>query len=100
MKTRYVIALFPIVALSACADQSAGYRPVLDGSPNAHFSADLQACQSLARNQRQFDRDTAASAAIGGGIGAVLGKADDAGSAAAGLIVGALATGLSANARK
>jgi len=91
--------LFPVLAtlpgLAACDGTGATYAPILDGTPSAAFRSDLADCQSLARNQRQFDQETVAAAVLGAGVGAVLGKVDDDGDAAGGAIVGALAGGTS-----
>ncbi|WP_432679519.1 glycine zipper family protein, partial [Nioella aestuarii] len=80
--------------VSACAESGANYAPILDGEPSAAYSSDLHDCQTLAANQRQFDRQTAGSATLGAGIGALAGVADDdvseAEGIAAGLVVGAL----------
>lgn len=79
--------------LAGCAGGGATYTPVLDGAPTVAFQSDLSACQSLARTQRQFDRDTLGAAVLGAGTGAVLGEADDDGDAVGGAIAGALAGG-------
>lgn len=83
-------------ALTACADSGADYTPILDGQPTAAFQSDLAACQTLARDQRQFDQETAGAAALGAGAGALLGIADDDADAAGGAIAGALAGGVAA----
>jgi len=84
-----------LILTAACAGQGADYTPVLDGPPSASFAADLADCQALARDQGQFDRETAGAAALGAGVGALAGAADDtlsdAEGIAGGLIVGALA---------
>lgn len=85
--------LLPVL-ISACTDSGARYTPILDGPPRAAFQADLSACQTLARDQHQFDKQTAGAAALGAGAGALLGAADDDGSAAGGAIAGALAGGV------
>ena len=95
MKPVLTLSPLMIVALvSACAESGASYAPVLDGEPTAAYAEDLHACQTLAANQRQFDRQTAGSAALGAGVGALAGAADDDVSdsegIAAGLVVGAL----------
>ena len=90
---KYLIALPVALSIAACADSGANYRPILDGSPTQAFQADLSACQSLARNQTQFDRETRTATVMGAGVGAVLGDADDDGDALGGAIVGALAGG-------
>ncbi|WP_238367947.1 glycine zipper family protein [Mesobacterium pallidum] len=81
--------------LAGCADSGANYTPILDGAPTAQFQADLGDCQALARNQRQFDQETAAAAVLGAGAGALLGEFDD-GDALGGAIFGALAGGAAA----
>lgn len=81
--------------LAACADQGAGYRPILDGVATAGFETDLAACQSLARNQIQFDQETMAAAGLGAGVGAVLGQAEGE-DALGGAVAGALAGGIAA----
>jgi uncharacterized protein YcfJ len=95
MKSVLTFSPLLIVALvSACAESGANYAPILDGEPTAAYARDLRACQTLAANQRQFDRQTAGSAALGAGVGALAGMADDDVSEsegiAAGLVVGAL----------
>lgn len=90
---KYVFALPAVLAIAACADSGANYRPILDGQPSAAFQSDLADCQALARNQKQFDRETAGAAALGAGTGAVLGEIDDGGDALGGAIVGALVGG-------
>jgi len=92
-----VLTLSPLLIaalVSACAESGANYAPVLDGEPTAAYARDMTECQTLAANQRQFDRQTAGSAAFGAGIGALAGAADEevstADGIAAGLVVGAL----------
>lgn len=80
--------------VAACADSGANYTPILDGPPTASYRADLAACRSLARNQRQFDQETIAAAVMGAGVGAVLGEVDDDGDALGGAIFGAAAGGV------
>ena len=92
MKPIYLTVILPVL-LTACANSGANYTPILDGAPTATFQSDLAACQNLARNQRQFDRETMGAAALGAGAGAVLGEVDDDGDALAGAIVGAVAGG-------
>ncbi|MGV8951904.1 MAG: glycine zipper family protein [Cypionkella sp.] len=90
MKTLFIMALCPILALSACADIGAKYQPILDGAPSASFQPDLQACQNLARDQRQLDQQTMGSAAAGGALGAAVAANDKGGTAIEGLVGGAL----------
>lgn len=87
------LCLLPIL-VSACAGSGADYTPILDGPPTAAFQTDLSACQALARDQRQFDHETAGAAVLGAGAGALLGAADDDAHAAGGAIAGVLAGGV------
>lgn len=80
--------------LSACATSGANHIPILDGAPSAAFQSDLAACRSLARDQRQFDGETAGAAVLGAGAGALLGHFDDDGDALGGALAGALAGGV------
>ncbi|MCE8536937.1 glycine zipper family protein [Ruegeria pomeroyi] len=82
------------VLVGACADSGAGYTPILDGQPTAAFQADLSACQALARDQRQFDQETAGATLLGASAGALLGAADDDADAVGGAIAGAVAGGV------
>lgn len=94
MKPTLTILMPGVCALlAACADSGASVTPILDGVPTAAFRSDLSACQSLARNQRQLDRETLAAAVLGAGAGAVLGELDDEAGALGGAIVGAVAGG-------
>jgi uncharacterized protein YcfJ len=85
--------MLPLI-LAACADSGADYTPILDGAQTPAFQSDLAACQTLARDQRQFDQDTLATTAIGAGAGALLGEMDRDGDALGGAIAGALAGGV------
>ncbi|MXQ07373.1 glycine zipper family protein [Alphaproteobacteria bacterium GH1-50] len=89
-RTLYIL---PIL-VSACSDSGANYTPILDGSPTVAFRSDLAACQSLARDQRQFDQETAGATVLGAGAGALLGAASDDGDALGGAVAGALAGGV------
>ena len=90
MKSLYILALCPMMVLSACADRGASYQPVLDGAPSTSFQSDLLACQSLARGQHQLDQDTLGSAAAGGLLGAAIAANGEGGTAVEGLVGGAL----------
>lgn len=94
MKPTILVLCGGALMLSACADSGANYTPILDGSPTAAFQSDLAACQSLARDQRQFDQETAAAAVMGAGAGALLGEFDDGSDALGGAVAGALAGGV------
>lgn len=80
--------------ISACAEMGAGYTPILDGKPTPQFERDLDACQTLARDQSQFTQETAAASVLGAGAGAVVGAFDDDTGMAGGAIAGALAGGV------
>jgi hypothetical protein len=90
------LVLLSSAALTACADSGANTTPILDGQPSAAFHSDLAAYQTLARDQRRFDRDTAGAAVLGAGDGAVLWAAGEDADAAGGAIAGALAGGVAA----
>ncbi|MGH1575770.1 glycine zipper family protein [Planktotalea sp.] len=90
---KQMIVLPAFLTLAACADSGANYQPILDGAPTAAYQSDLAACQSLARNQNQFDQETVGAAVLGAGTGAILGKVDEDGDALGGAIVGALVGG-------
>ncbi len=98
------LLLAALIGLGACADSGARYTPILDGPETAAYRADLAACQSLARDQRQFDQETLGAAVLGAGLGAALGAADDGTTAgegaAAGLIGGGLAGAVHAGDRR
>ncbi|WP_424926506.1 glycine zipper family protein [Amaricoccus tamworthensis] len=103
MKPTYLAALFPVL-LAACSGTGSDYQPITDGTRAASWDSDLTACQTLARNQGQFDDETAGAAAMGAGAGALLGAMDDDGDALGGALVGAVAGGaagaVSANDRR
>jgi uncharacterized protein YcfJ len=80
--------------LAACADSGANYEPILDGAPTPAYQADLKACQTLARDQKQFDQETIAAAVLGAGVGAALGEVDS-GDPLEGAVAGALVGGIS-----
>ncbi len=95
MNTKLLSLLVTLpLGLGACSDSGADYTPVLDGPPTAGFQSDLAACQALARDQRQFNRETAAATVLGAGAGALLGAVDDDADALGGAIAGGLAGSL------
>ncbi|SPJ26121.1 glycine zipper family protein [Palleronia abyssalis] len=91
MKPMLIAPVALTALLGACADMGANVDPILDGQPTAQFQSELSACRSLARNQSQLDHETMAAAAMGAGIGGILGKVDDEGNALGGAAIGALA---------
>lgn len=90
MKSMLIPPLCLTTFLGACADMGADVDPILDGAPTAQFQSDLTSCRSLARSQSQLDHETMAAAAIGAGVGGLLGEAEDAGDALGWVMVGAL----------
>lgn len=92
---KHLIILPALLAISACGESGASYRPIVDGPKTVGFQSDLRSCQSLARNQKQFDRETMTAAAVGAGVGAILGEVDDDGNALGGALAGAVAGGAS-----
>ena len=86
------------LGLSACGNTGADYQPILDGTPNAHYSADLASCQQVS-TQRSYLNDNAKSeGALAAGIGGVIGGLEDGveGAIAGALVGGALGTGAKA----
>lgn len=93
MKTYFFAPLAVLALTAACADSGANYTPLLDGPATPAFQADLDACQMLARDQKQFDQETIAAMVLGAGAGAILGDLDDDADALGGAIAGAVAGG-------
>lgn len=91
MKTKISAICAGALLLSACANSGANYTPILDGAPSPAYQSDLASCQTLARNQKQFDQETAGAAVLGAGVGGLLGELDSDGDALGGAIAGALA---------
>lgn len=91
---KYLVTIPVLLAVAACGNSGANYEPILDGPKTAAFQSDLNACQNLARNQKQFDKETLGATAMGAGAGAVLGEVDSDGDALGGAIAGALAGGI------
>lgn len=82
------------LSLTACASGGAAYRPIVDGPQDAKYSADLGECRQVAESRDYLNSDTRTSAAIGAGLGGLVGlaEADDAGiqDFIGGALVGAL----------
>ncbi|GAA6199923.1 glycine zipper family protein [Aquicoccus sp. SU-CL01552] len=88
------LLLATLIGLGACADSGARHAPILDGPETAAYRADLSACQTLAKTQRQFDQETLGAAVLGAGLGAALGAAEDEATAGEGAAVGLIGGGL------
>jgi hypothetical protein len=82
-----------VLALGACAGGGADYAPVVDGPRSEAYQADLQACQALARERALMNAETRTDMAIGAGIGALAGLADDDVTDTEGALAGALVGG-------
>ncbi len=92
MKRSHVLVLssFPLL-LSACISNGAHYEPIIDAQRDQQYYTDLGDCQHLAEGKNLVDGDTANQAALGAGLGAVLGilrRGDDLENAAVGAVVG------------
>lgn len=89
-----MVAVVPLTLLSACAHGGAAYRPIVDGPMDATYVADLGACQNVAETRNYINSDTKTNAAIGAGIGGIIGLADNNGGSLGSFIGGALAGAL------
>lgn len=81
-----------LLALGGCASGGAAYQPIVDGPTGAAYQADLADCQQLAETRGYDNSDTRTSAAIGAGLGGIIGLADSGslGEAAVGAAIGGL----------
>lgn len=88
------IALISALSLTACAGGGAAYRPITDGPQDAQYAGDLQDCRAVAETRNYMNSDTRTSAAIGAGLGGLVGLIDaenaDVEDFIGGAIVGAL----------
>jgi len=97
------IAFVSVVGLAAgCDNSGANYTPVIDGTSNPNYSADLAECQTLAASGATIDGRAVGAAATGAavaGASSVIwnGNSSNAGEAAA---IGALAGVTSSAIRK
>jgi hypothetical protein len=79
------------VGVTACSNSAARYVPVVDGPKDAAFSDDLSACQDLAEERSYLNGDTRSNALLTGGIGTVIGAAEEGiGGAIAGGLIGSV----------
>ncbi|MQY41324.1 glycine zipper family protein [Epibacterium sp. SM1969] len=90
---KHVNILPLLLAVAACGERGASYRPILDGPANAAYHSDLAECQRLAHEHKNTGGSAANAALVGAGVGAVLGELDDDSDALGGAIVGAVAGG-------
>lgn len=103
MKTSLIVCIAGLGVMAACGDSGPNYTPILDGQPEPGFAADLEACQTLARSQKQLDQETLAATALGAAAGAALGQADSddaVGGAVAGALMGGTASAVQAHERR
>jgi len=97
------IAIVSVVGLAAACDNSgANYTPIIDGTNNPNYTADLAECQTLAASGATIDGRAVGAAATGAavaGASSVIwnGNSSNAGEAAA---IGALAGVTSSAIRK
>lgn len=93
-----VILIASALAVTACAGGGADYAPIIDGPRTAAYEADLVQCQDLSRQRALINSDTRTDMAVGAGLGALAGLADDdvtdTEGAIAGAVVGAAAGAL------
>ena len=85
------------LAVTACANSGASYRPIVDGPRDAVFEQDLADCQALAEEREYLNGDTRTAMFAGAVIGGLLGWAldnSDAEDVADGALAGAAAGGL------
>ncbi len=61
------------VLISGCGYSAAKYRPIVDGSENSAYEADLAACQQLATQRSYVNDDVKTNALLGVAAGALLG---------------------------
>ncbi len=80
-----------MLGLAACGNTGADYQPILDGTPNARYSADLAACQQVAEQRSYLNDNVKSEAALGAGVGGLVGAVDE---GVEGAIAGALVGGL------
>ena len=84
------------IFLSACGATAGKYQPIVDGPTDQHFHNDLAACQTLSKERSYTNDDVKSEAALGAGIGAVIGGIEDEsieGAIAGAVIGGALSAG-------
>ncbi len=83
-----------MLGLTACGNTGADYQPILDGTPNARYSADLASCQQVAEQRSYLNDNVKSEAALGAGIGGLVGAVDEGVEGAiAGVLVGGLIGG-------
>lgn len=95
MQKSKVLCIIAAFGLSACANTGASYRPIVDGPVSASFEADLTECQTVATQRDYLNGDVQSDAALGAGVGALVGIADsgDVGEMIGGALIGALVGG-------
>ncbi len=99
MKTQ-TLALLALssLAVTACANTGAAYRPIVDGPQDAKYEHDLADCQRIAQQREYLNGDTRtamlAGALIGGALGALTNNSDSE-DVFDGMLGGAAAGGLS-----
>lgn len=82
--------LLTTLALTGCGSTASNYQPLVDGTPNANYTADLADCAALAEKREYLNDDVKSEALLGAGLGAVVGILED---GSEGAIAGALVGG-------
>ena len=91
MKTKNILALPLFLIVAACANTGSSYTPIVDGRRDPTFNQDLAACRHAAQDRKWMNGETKQNMAVGAGIGALLGAADNEGDRAEDMIGGAVA---------
>ena len=80
--------------ITGCASTGAEYSPVIDGPTGPSYQADLQDCRQLAETRDYDNGDVRSSAAVGAGVGSLIGLIDGGlTEVAAGAVIGGLVGG-------
>lgn len=64
------------LTVTACASGGAAYKPIVDGPMDAVYLADLSDCRTVAESREYMNSDTKTGAAIGAGLGGLIGLAE------------------------
>ena len=79
-----------MLALGACSNTGADYRPIVDGGDSAAYESDLTECAAVADQRGYLNGDVQNAALLGTGLGAVVGGLSDGwGGALVGGVIGA-----------
>ena len=84
-----ILTTLPLIAATACAEFGSDHEPILNGPMRTIYPSDLQACQTLARDQ-SFGENTIGAAVVGGVVGGALGNHQGNVTSAEGALAGAV----------